>query len=112
MPNGVGRGWFRQRIRALNAFLADVYGEQRILKDGVPPPNLILNSPSYLEACRGLRPPRGVWCHITGTDLVRGQHGQIYVPEDNLRCPYILYGEDIFVLPGGLTRVALRRGSL
>ncbi|OYT71192.1 MAG: hypothetical protein CFK52_08685 [Chloracidobacterium sp. CP2_5A] len=77
----------QQRIRALNAFIADVYGEQRILKDGVLPPDIILGNPSYLQACQGLQPPRGIWCHITGTDLVRDQRGQIYVLEDNLRCP-------------------------
>jgi uncharacterized circularly permuted ATP-grasp superfamily protein len=77
----------QQRIRALNAFIADVYGEQRILRDGVIPSDLVLTNPAYLEACRGLRPPHDIWCHITGTDLVRDRDGQIYVLEDNLRCP-------------------------
>jgi uncharacterized circularly permuted ATP-grasp superfamily protein len=76
-----------QRIRALNAFLTDVYGEQKILKDGVVPRELVESGTSFQKACVGLRPPRGVWCHVTGTDLVRDKDGEFYVLEDNLRCP-------------------------
>ena len=77
----------KQRIRALNLFLDDVYHEGRILKDGVVPPELVLGAPSYREQCRDLDPPMGIWCHITGTDLVRDGNGEFYVLEDNLRCP-------------------------
>jgi uncharacterized circularly permuted ATP-grasp superfamily protein len=77
----------RQRIYALNLFLDDVYHDGRILKDGVVPTELVLGAPSYREACRGIDPPKGIWCHVTGTDLVRDGDGQFYVLEDNLRCP-------------------------
>lgn len=61
----------RQRIEALNLFLEDVYGAARILRDNVVPPELVALSANYLEACRGIRPKRGICCHVTGTDLVR-----------------------------------------
>jgi uncharacterized circularly permuted ATP-grasp superfamily protein len=77
----------QQRIRALNLFIDDIYHDQQILKDGVIPSELILGASAFREACRGLNPPRGIWCHITGTDLVRHSDGKIYVLEDNLRCP-------------------------
>ena len=77
----------KQRIRALNLFLDDVYHEGHILKDGVVPAELVLGAPSYREQCKDLDPPMGIWCHITGTDLVRDRDGAFYVLEDNLRCP-------------------------
>jgi len=77
----------KQRIEALNLFLADVYGEQKILKDGVIPSELIYSATGFLKPCMELQPPQGIWCHITGTDLVRDRSGQWYVLEDNLRCP-------------------------
>lgn len=77
----------RQRIRALNMFIDDVYHDQRIVKDGVVPGELIRSSKSYLPALRGLNPPKGIWCHITGTDLVRDGEGRVCVLEDNLRVP-------------------------
>src|SRR5204862_8035528 len=58
-----------------------------IIKDGVVPAFLIHSAKCLLRPCVGLQPPRGIWCHITGTDLVRDRDGQIYVREDNLRCP-------------------------
>ncbi|RYF55323.1 MAG: circularly permuted type 2 ATP-grasp protein, partial [Cytophagaceae bacterium] len=76
-----------QRIKAINMFLDDVYNEQRILNDGVVPRDLIESSKSFLPACLGVRPPKGIWCHITGTDLIRGADGTMMVLEDNLRCP-------------------------
>ncbi|GAB4432400.1 MAG: circularly permuted type 2 ATP-grasp protein [Anaerolineae bacterium] len=82
----IDRG-LKQRIYALNKFINDVYHDQAILNDKVVPRELVLESQGYLEACRGLKPPRGIWCHITGTDLVRDADGQIYVLEDNLRSP-------------------------
>jgi len=77
----------RQRIQALNLFLDDIYHEQKILKDRIIPVEVILSAKSFRPQCMGLKPPGGVWCHITGTDLVRDRDGQIYVLEDNLRCP-------------------------
>ncbi|MGI8604555.1 MAG: circularly permuted type 2 ATP-grasp protein [Verrucomicrobiales bacterium] len=77
----------RQRIQALNLFIDDVYHRQRIIKDGIIPEHVIRSAAAFREQCVGLRPPRGIWCHITGTDLVRDSDGTIYVLEDNLRCP-------------------------
>ena len=77
----------KQRIRALNMFIDDVYHGQRIIQDGIVPEELLLSAKSYRSVCQGLDPPHGIWCHITGTDLVRDRDGQIYVLEDNLRCP-------------------------
>ena len=51
------------------------------------PEYLIRSACSFREACVGLNPPQGIWCHVTGTDLVRDREGQVYVLEDNLRCP-------------------------
>jgi len=77
----------KQRIQALNLFIDDVYQAQHIINDGIVPAFLVNSAKCFLRPCVGLRPPRGIWCHITGTDLVRDRHGQIYVLEDNLRCP-------------------------
>lgn len=77
----------KQRIEALNLFVHDIYNEQKILKDKVIPKELVLSSPCYLKECQGLRPPKGIWIHITGTHLVRDGNGIFYVLEDNLRCP-------------------------
>jgi uncharacterized circularly permuted ATP-grasp superfamily protein len=95
----------RQRIRALNLFLDDVYGEGRILRDGVVPESLVKTAKTYRPECAGFRPPGGVWTHVVGTDLVRHRDGTIYVLEDNLRCPsgvsYVLENREIMkrVLP-------------
>jgi len=77
----------KQRIFALNQFLADIYGDQKIVRDSVIPADLIYSASGFLQPCVGLQPPGGVWCHITGTDLVRDRDGRWYVLEDNLRCP-------------------------
>jgi len=77
----------KQRITALNLFINDLYHGQKILKDGVVPKEIVLASKAYRKQCIGFNPPRGIWCHVTGTDLVRHRDGQIYVLEDNLRCP-------------------------
>ncbi len=76
-----------QRVHALNLFIADVYGERRIINAGIVPESLVASAASYLPACRGLVPPKGIFCHVVGTDLVRDRDGQFYVLEDNLRCP-------------------------
>lgn len=77
----------RQRIYALNQFIDDVYHDQKILQDKVIPEFVIRSARSFLPELVGLDPPRGIWCHVTGTDLVRDRDGQFYVLEDNLRCP-------------------------
>ncbi|TWT31890.1 circularly permuted type 2 ATP-grasp protein [Blastopirellula retiformator] len=77
----------KQRIVALNMFIDDVYGDQKILKDKAIPEHVVRSASSFRPQCVGLKPPKGVWCHITGTDLVRDQDGKFYVLEDNLRCP-------------------------
>ncbi len=76
-----------QRITALNMFLQDIYNEQKILKDGIIPREIIESSKGYLPECQGLTPPKGIWIHITGTDLIRDNNGIFTVLEDNLRCP-------------------------
>lgn len=89
----------KQRIKALNLFIGDIYSEQKILKDNIVPKDLILSSECYLKQCKGLKPPKEVWIHITGTDLVRDCSGTFYVLEDNLRCPsgisYVLQNRSI-----------------
>ncbi len=76
-----------QRIVALNLFLDDIYHDQKIVRDKVVPAEVVETATGLRRQCIGLNPPRGIWCHITGTDLVRGADGQMYVLEDNLRCP-------------------------
>ncbi len=77
----------KQRVHALNLFIDDIYHEQKILRDGVIPREVLEGAASFRPQCIGLNPPKGIWCHITGTDLVRDSDGQFYVLEDNLRCP-------------------------
>ena len=89
----------KQRIFALNEFLDDVYGDAKILRDGIVPADLVRSSRAYRRECVGARPARNVWCHVTGTDLVRDADGQYYVLEDNLRCPsgvsYVLENRNV-----------------
>ncbi len=89
----------RQRITALNLFLHDVYNDQKILKDGIVPRALVESCQCFLLPCMGLKPPKGIWCHITGTDLIRDDSGTFMVLEDNLRCPsgvsYMLENREI-----------------
>ncbi|MEL7494947.1 MAG: circularly permuted type 2 ATP-grasp protein, partial [Cyanobacteria bacterium J06554_11] len=88
-----GKDWqtlekgLKQRTAALNHFLDDIYNEQKIIADGIIPQATIESASGFLPPCRGLKPPKGIWCHITGTDLVRDRQGAWYVLEDNLRCP-------------------------
>ena len=76
-----------QRTRALNCFIHDVYNRQRIFKDGIIPPELVLQSPNFREECLGAAPKHEAWAHICGTDLVRDENGEFRVLEDNLRVP-------------------------
>ncbi len=77
----------RQRVTALNCFVQDVYHDQKIIKDGIVPGELVASSKGFLRPCVGLNPPKGIWCHIAGIDLVRVTDGTVYVLEDNMRCP-------------------------
>ena len=77
----------KQRITALNLFLSDIYDQQKIIEDGIIPQEIIATASGYLAACRELYPAKNIWCHITGTDLVRDDAGDWYVLEDNLRSP-------------------------
>jgi uncharacterized circularly permuted ATP-grasp superfamily protein len=77
----------KQRIRALNLFIGDVYGEQRIFKDKVVPAALLANSVNFRPECVGVKPPLGIWAHVCGSDLVRDADGKLYALEDNLRIP-------------------------
>lgn len=77
----------KQRLKALNLFINDVYNDQQIIKDGIVPSHLIDGSSNFLEACKGITPPHGVWANISGTDLVRDGEGTFRVLEDNLRVP-------------------------
>jgi uncharacterized circularly permuted ATP-grasp superfamily protein len=76
-----------QRVRALNLFLADVYGPQRILDDGVIPPELIYRADSFRREMVGMVPPQGIYTHVVGTDLIRDEAGVLHVLEDNVRSP-------------------------
>ncbi|HEY8208049.1 MAG TPA: circularly permuted type 2 ATP-grasp protein [Myxococcaceae bacterium] len=77
----------QQRVRALQLFLDDVYGDQRILDSGKVPRELVLGSKHYLPMLRGVRPPGQVRIHIAGIDLIRDPAGTFRVLEDNLRTP-------------------------
>jgi uncharacterized circularly permuted ATP-grasp superfamily protein len=77
----------RQRVRALNAFLDDIYHAQRILEAGVLPRELVLYNEQYRPQMRGLDLPGGIYSHIAGIDVVRAGAGEYYVLEDNLRVP-------------------------
>jgi uncharacterized circularly permuted ATP-grasp superfamily protein len=76
-----------QRVEAINAFLDDIYGERRILRDGVLPPDLIYRNPQFRSEVVGIRPPHGIWAHICGIDLVRTGPDEFFVLEDNARTP-------------------------
>lgn len=77
----------QQRVHALNHFIQDIYGEQKIVKDHVFPAGLLKDSVNFRPQCVGMKPRNGVWAHICGSDLVRDKDGTLYVLEDNLRVP-------------------------
>ncbi|MCI7767849.1 MAG: circularly permuted type 2 ATP-grasp protein [Oscillospiraceae bacterium] len=76
-----------QRVNALNMFLADIYSEGRIVKDGIVPEDFVYISKGYLAPCTGVTPPKGIYSHISGIDLVQAKDGEWYILEDNLRIP-------------------------
>src|SRR4051812_48765276 len=82
----VERG-IKQRLKALNLFLKDVYHDQFIIKDGIVPIDLIYSCPHYLREMQGLNVPYDIYVHIAGIDLIRDHDGTFYILEDNLRTP-------------------------
>ena len=89
----------KQRTEALNCFLTDIYNDRKILRDKIVPESLINTCTAYRAQMEGFVPPKGIWAHITGTDLVRDTDGTFYVLEDNMRCPsgvsYVLQNRQI-----------------
>ncbi|MUL48533.1 circularly permuted type 2 ATP-grasp protein [Mycobacterium sp. CBMA293] len=82
LENGI-----KQRVRALEMFLDDLYGEQEILRDGVIPRRLVTSCEHFHREAAGIVPPNGVRIHVAGIDLVRDDKGDFRVLEDNLRSP-------------------------
>jgi uncharacterized circularly permuted ATP-grasp superfamily protein len=76
-----------QRMRALNAFIDDVYHAHEIVRAGIVPWSLVVSRPAFARAVYGIRPPGGVYCHVSGCDLVRDCDGSWKVLEDNVRTP-------------------------
>ena len=77
----------KQRVMALNCFIRDIYGEKKIIRDKVVPEEFVYISSGYLAPCDGVVPPKGIYTHIAGIDLVQGRNDAWYVLEDNLRVP-------------------------
>jgi len=103
-----------QRVRALNLFINDVYQDQRCLKDGVIPPELVLSRGEYKRELLRLTPPRQIYTHVVGTDIIRNDKGEYLVLEDNCRCPsgvsYVLENRNLLhrVFPEFFTRYPVR----
>lgn len=103
-----------QRLRALNAFLGDVYSEQRFLKEGHIPKEFVLNNPGYISEMQGVVPNGGVYVPIAGIDMIRAPDGEFLVLEDNLRTPsgvsYVLENRHMTkrVLPRVLSSLPVR----
>lgn len=76
-----------QRVRALNLYLADLYGEKQAIRDGIIPGDFAFASSGYLPQCERIAPPKGIYSHISGIDLVEAEGDQWFVLEDNLRIP-------------------------
>ena len=94
LPRLIGRSdWITlergllQRLEAIDRFLADIYGPQQILNDGVIPREDVESSSGWRPQMQGISLPLNRWCHISGLDLIRDGHGTWRVLEDNLRCP-------------------------
>ncbi len=82
----IDRG-IKQRLKALNLFLKDIYSKQNILKDKIIPKELILSCPHYVKEMKNLKVPHDIYIHIAGVDLIRDVDGTFLVLEDNLRTP-------------------------
>jgi uncharacterized circularly permuted ATP-grasp superfamily protein len=77
----------KQRVAALNLFCADVYGKQQMITDGKIPREVVESAERFLPDCMGMQPRNGVWCHVSGIDLICDRNGTWHVLEDNLRVP-------------------------
>jgi uncharacterized circularly permuted ATP-grasp superfamily protein len=104
----------KQRIKTLNLFLRDIYGDGRVLKDGVVPRSMIYGSKHYRREMRGLVVPHGAYVNVCGSDLVRNEAGDFVVLEDNLRVPsgvsYMLANRDVVrrAFPGVFRSMGVR----
>jgi uncharacterized circularly permuted ATP-grasp superfamily protein len=89
----------KQRLKALNLFLKDIYNKQEIIKDKVIPAALIASCPHYTREVHGVKVPHDIYVHISGIDLIRASDGRFYILEDNLRTPsgvsYMLKNREI-----------------
>jgi uncharacterized circularly permuted ATP-grasp superfamily protein len=77
----------KQRVQALNHFIYDIYHDQNIIKDGLVPRGMVVDNPYYLTAMIGLNVPNNAYIPLSGIDIIRGDNGEYYVLEDNLRTP-------------------------
>jgi len=106
-----------QRVAALNCFLSDIYHEQKILRDGVIPKDLVLGNPCYRPEMEGLKVAHENYVHINGTDLIRGDDGNIYVLEDNARSPsgvsYVVENRHLMqrIFPDLMSNIGIRSVS-
>ena len=107
----------KQRLKALNLFIKDIYNEQFIIKDGIIPGELIYSCPYFLREMKGVKVPHDVYIQISGVDLIRNNDGEFYVLEDNLRTPsgvsYMLENREISkrLFPGILPKNSVRSVS-
>jgi uncharacterized circularly permuted ATP-grasp superfamily protein len=103
-----------QRVTALNLFIADIYQDQKCLKDRVIPAELILSRKEYKRELLRVVPPRQIYTHVVGTDLIRNDAGEFLILEDNCRCPsgvsYVLENRNLLtrVFPELFTRYPVR----
>jgi uncharacterized circularly permuted ATP-grasp superfamily protein len=104
----------KQRLKALNLFLKDIYNSQQIIKDGIIPAALIATCPHFTREIFGIKVPYDIYVHIAGIDLIRGDKGEFYILEDNLRTPsgvsYMLENREMTkrIFPGLLSASNVR----
>lgn len=109
----IDRG-IKQRIKALNLFIKDIYHDQFIINDGIIPGELIYSCPNFLREMKGVKVPHDIYVHIAGVDLIRNNDGEFYVLEDNLRTPsgvsYMLENREISkrIFPGVIPKNQIR----
>jgi uncharacterized circularly permuted ATP-grasp superfamily protein len=104
----------KQRLKALNLFLKDIYSAQQIIKDKIIPAELIASCPHYTREIFGIKVPHDLYVHISGIDLIRSEDGTFYILEDNLRTPsgvsYMLENREVTkrIFPGMLVNSKVR----
>jgi uncharacterized circularly permuted ATP-grasp superfamily protein len=107
----------KQRLKALNLFLKDIYNKQQIIQDKIIPINLIASCPHFIREVAGIQVPHDIYTHISGIDLIRGENGEFYVLEDNLRTPsgvsYMLENREVTkrIFPELVAKTQVRRIS-